>query len=272
MKYLWYIIVIQLFALNAAEAQSYKSELASGNQSFGVKNYIKAEQLYRKASAKEKQNTGSLYNKANSIYRMQSMNEAVTSYETALKSAITKDEKHQIFHNMGNALMKQKNYGEAVEAYKNALRNNPNDEQTRYNYALAKKMQKENPDQNKNNKDNKQNKDQNKDKDQKDQEKKDQDKKDQKDQDKKDQKDDKDKEGDNKKDQDKQDPKDQQNKDGKDGDKPKPSPQQQKQEQSRQQMENMLKALDNHEKGVRERIQGREQKGKPVTSPTTKDW
>jgi hypothetical protein len=33
---------------------------------------------------------------------------------------------------------------QAVEAYKNALRNDPSDEETRYNYAL-KKMLKENP-------------------------------------------------------------------------------------------------------------------------------
>lgn len=266
MKHFWYIIVLQIVMLNAVQAQSYKSTLANGNQSFGVKNYTKAEQTYRKASAKDKVNTASLYNKANSIYKMQSMNEAVSSYQTALKNAKTKEEKHQIFHNMGNAFMKQKNYGGAVEAYKNALRNNPNDEQTRYNYALAKKMQKENPDQNKDNKDNKDKKDQNKDqnKDQKDQDKKDQDKKDQ---DKKDPKDDKG-------DQDKKDQQDQ-NKDDKgdkDKEQPKPNPQQQKQNQSKQQMENMLKALDNHEQGVRERIQGREQKGKPVTTPTTKDW
>lgn len=266
MKHFWYIIVLQIVMLNAVQAQSYKSTLANGNQSFGVKNYTKAEQTYRKASAKDKVNTASLYNKANSIYKMQSMNEAVSSYQTALKNAKTKEEKHQIFHNMGNAFMKQKNYGGAVEAYKNALRNNPNDEQTRYNYALAKKMQKENPDQNKDNKDNKDKKDQKKDqnKDQKDQDKKDQDKKDQ---DKKDPKDDKG-------DQDKKDQQDQ-NKDDKgdkDKEQPKPNPQQQKQNQSKQQMENMLKALDNHEQGVRERIQGREQKGKPVTTPTTKDW
>lgn len=268
MKHFWYIILVQLVMLNAVGAQSYKSELANGNQSFSVKNYTKAEQTYRKASAKEKQNTAAKYNKANSIYKMQSMNEAVSSYQTALKSAKTKEEKHQIFHNMGNAFMKLKDYGSAVEAYKNALRNNPNDDKTRYNYALAKKMQKENPDQNKDNKDNKQNQDQNKDK--KDQDKKDDQNKDQKDQNdqNKDKKDDK---GD-------QDKKDQQDKDGKDdkGDKdkeqPKPNPQQQKQNQSKQQMENMLKALDNHEQDVRERIQGREQKGKPVSSPTQKDW
>jgi len=77
--------------LNAVGAQSYKSELASGNQSFSVKNYTKAEQTYRKASAKEKQNTAAQYNKANSIYKMQSMNEAVSAYQTAIKSAKTKD-------------------------------------------------------------------------------------------------------------------------------------------------------------------------------------
>ena len=50
--------------------------------------------------------------------------------------------------------MKQKDYAKAVEAYKNALRNNPEDEETRYNYALAKELlekeqeQQQNQDQN----------------------------------------------------------------------------------------------------------------------------
>ncbi|HLV51694.1 MAG TPA: tetratricopeptide repeat protein, partial [Flavobacterium sp.] len=206
MKYFRYMFFMLFFIGSVVQAQSYKAQLAEGNQSFGVKNYAKAEQSYRKAAAKDQQNTSALYNKANSIYRIQSMNEAVSSYQTALKSATTKADKHQILHNMGNAFMKLKDYGNAVEAYKNALRNNPNDEQTRYNYALAKKMQKENPDQNKDNKDNKQNQDQNKDK--KDQDKKDDQNKDQKD--KNDQnKDKKDDKGD-------QDKKDQQDKDGKD--------------------------------------------------------
>ena len=36
--------------------------------------------------------------------------------------------------------MKKKDYAQAVEAYKNALRNNSEDDETRYNYALAKKF------------------------------------------------------------------------------------------------------------------------------------
>ena len=38
-------------------------------------------------------------------------------------------------------MMEEKQYAKAVEAYKNALRNNPNDEETRYNLALAKQKQ-----------------------------------------------------------------------------------------------------------------------------------
>ena len=36
--------------------------------------------------------------------------------------------------------MKKKDYAQAVDSYKNALRNNPEDDETRYNYAIAKKF------------------------------------------------------------------------------------------------------------------------------------
>lgn len=260
MKYFRYMFFMLFFIGSVVQAQSYKAQLAEGNQSFGVKNYAKAEQSYRKAAAKDQQNTSALYNKANSIYRIQSMNEAVSSYQTALKSATTKADKHQILHNMGNAFMKLKDYGNAVETYKNALRNNPSDEETRYNYALAKKLLQENQDQNNQNEDNKQDQ-----QDQQNQEQKEQD------QNKDDQNQNQDKNEDG------QDQKDEQNNqdnkgDEQEQDQPKPNSQQQKQEQTKQQMENMLKALDNYEQGVRERIQEREQKGKPVSVPSTKDW
>ena len=36
--------------------------------------------------------------------------------------------------------MEQKQYQPAVDAYKNSLRNNPNDDETRYNLAVAQKL------------------------------------------------------------------------------------------------------------------------------------
>ena len=74
-------------------------------------------------------------------------------------------------------------YKSYLEAYKQALRDNPNDDETRYNLALCKKLLKNNPDNNKQNKN--QDKDKNQDKNK--EENKDNDKDKDKNKDKKDQ-------------------------------------------------------------------------------------
>ena len=71
-----------------------------------------------------------------------------------------------IYHNMGVLFQAGKDYGQAVEANKMSLRNNPKDDETRYNLALAQKLlkdqqqnqqnQDQNQDQNKDNQENKQ--------------------------------------------------------------------------------------------------------------------
>jgi hypothetical protein len=150
--------------------------------------------------------------------------------------------------------MKEKNYSGAVEAYKNALRNNPNDEETRYNYALAKLYLKNNPPK----KDDKKNKD----KDKKD------DKKDKKDKDKdKDKKDDK-KDG-NDKDKDKKDSKNDKNQqDNKDqnGNKPQPQPN----GVSKQRLNNLLDAVNNEEKKVQDKVNKQKVQANPKKAE--KDW
>lgn len=249
-------IFLCLFSLTGW-AQKSETQVIRGNKKYNARQYADAEALYRNGASKDKKNVDAAYNKGNAIYRQYQSAESIGNYQQALKEAKTKADKHKIFHNMGNAFMKQKDYASAVEAYKNALRNNPNDNETRYNFALAKKMQKDNPNQNnKNNQDNKNNKDQNKEQQNKEKEQNKKDPDNDKGNDKKDQ--DKDK-GDNQKDPNKDNGKD---------------PQQQKQDQSKQQMDNMLKALDNHEKQVRERIQARDKQkdGKPVRAGGTKDW
>src|SRR5699024_7684379 len=91
------------------------------------------------------------------------------------KNAKTKTLKHKAFHNLGNAFMEQKQYSQAVRAYQDALRNDPTDDQTRYNLAVAKDKLKEQQKKNKNkkDKDKKDKKDKNKKNDQKGQNKKD---------------------------------------------------------------------------------------------------
>lgn len=164
MRNIFYITLYLLFSVSSF-GQSVGRALTNGNEGFNHKNYVSAEGSYRIANSKDPKKATADYNLGNALYRQKLNSEAETAYARAIKTAQTKEQKHQAYHNLGNAYMKAKNYKAAEEAYKNALRNNPKDDETRYNYAVAKKTNKENPDQNKDDKDqDKDNKDQNKDK------------------------------------------------------------------------------------------------------------
>ncbi|WP_111308941.1 tetratricopeptide repeat protein [Confluentibacter sediminis] len=226
--------------------------------------FVSAEMAYRKAISEQPNTTAGIYNLANSYYKTKNYEEAFYRLEQAAKNATSKDEKHKAFHNMGNVLMENKKCKEAVEAYKNALRNDPTDEETRYNLGLAKICAEQQKDQNKD--------DQNKD----DKDKKDQDKKDDKDKgdnkdDNKDKGDKDKKEGDDKKDEDGK-PKDEKDNKGKgdedkkDQQQPKPQPGQ----LSPQQIKNILEAMNNQEQKVQEKVNAEKQKG--VKVKTDKDW
>jgi len=133
-----YIVVLLISGL--LFSQEKDKNLYNGNQSFAQKNYATAEADFRATESKKSPKKAVAgYNLGNSIYRQNQPGEAQIKYIQALEVAKTKTEKHKIYHNLGNTFMLDKNYDAAAEAYKNALRNNPLDEETRYNYALAKK-------------------------------------------------------------------------------------------------------------------------------------
>ena len=122
-----------------------------------------------------------MYNLGNALLGQRKDSAAVSQFEQAAKLETNPIRKSQAFHNIGVVCQGQKQFAQAIEAYKESLRNNPADDETRYNLELCKRQQKQQQDQqNQQNKDNKDNKDQ---KDKKDQQKQDQDKKDQQKQD-----------------------------------------------------------------------------------------
>ena len=242
MKLLLNSFLLLSFAIFAQEKDFH---LPKANSEFADKKYAAAEAEYRISLSNNPKKSISAYNLGNAIYKQNNNSEALFSYENAIKNATARPEKHTAFHNSGNIYMKEKNYSAAVEAYKNALRNNPNDEETRYNFALAKKMLKNNPPKKDDKKDKKEKK--------KDDKKKD---------DKKDKKKD-DKKKDDKKDGDKKDKNDQKN--NQDG-QPKPKPGGIQKER----VQNLLDAVNNEEKKIQDKVNANKVKGKPIQ--TEKDW
>jgi len=245
-----------------------------GNKLLNEDDYVSAEMEYRKAISQNPSSIAGAYNLGNAYYAKGSFDEAVFRLQQAAETATTKSEKHKAFHNIGTILMKGKKCKEAVEAFKNALRNNPADDETRYNLGLAKECAKQQEDQNKDDK----NKDDKNENDKKDENKDNQENKDNKDKegdnkdDKKDEGDQDKKEGDDKKDEDGK-PKDEKEDKGKDGDKDKKEQQQPKPQpgqMSPQQIKNLLEAMNNQEQKVQEKMNAEKVKG--VKVKTEKDW
>ncbi|MGB5553687.1 MAG: tetratricopeptide repeat protein [Flavobacteriaceae bacterium] len=242
-----------------------------GNKALSESSYIEAEVDYRKAIAKSDENIAAPFNLGNAYYTHETFGEAFGRYKEAGESAKQKTDKHKAYHNMGNVFMKRKEYEKAVEAYKEALRNDPTDEETRYNLALAKEMLKKEQDKNDQNQDDqdqdKENQDQD---DKKDQNQDKQDKGDQGDQDQKDKGD----QGDEEKEENKEgegDQKEEQNKKPEEGDQKEEQQQQPRPNQlSPQQIQNLLEAMQNEEKKVQEKIDAQKVKGVKVKNE--KDW
>lgn len=252
----------ELKKLHKAQTESthfaYKGFEANKN-----KKTIESEMDYRKAISKNKNNTIAQYNMGDLLFNQKAYKEASGFYqEASISKGATKEEKHKAYHNLGNIAMQEKEYDKAVLAYKEALRNNPDDDETRYNLAVAKEMLKKNPPQNQDN----QNKDKN------------QDKKDQNNQDNNQNKDQKDNKSDeNKENQDKKDQNNQgnnQNNDNKEGDKQENKPQQSGESSrnkiSPEQAKRILEAMSNEEKKTQEKINAQRVKGRPIRSE--KDW
>lgn len=248
-----------------------KSLVYNGNELLEQDDFVSAEMEFRKAISEQPENVVGAYNLGKSYYDRGDYGEALYRHQQALKNAKSKKEKHYAFHNIGNILMKEKKCKEATEAFKSALKNDPTDDETRYNYVLAKECAEEQQKQQDQNKDNQ---DKEEDKDNKDQENKDKEgdqEKDQQDQNKEDKKEgdkDKDKEGDQKEDEKQNPDKKDQDKEGKQ-DQKKP-PKQKPGQLSPQQVKNLLEAMNAQEQKVQEKINAEKQKG--IKIKTEKDW
>lgn len=134
--------------------KQFQKLVYQGNIALKEKKNNQAEAYYREAISHNKNNATASYNMGDLFYEKASYKEAQYFFnEAAMQKNASKENKHKAFHNMGNVYMKEKQYDKAVMTYKEALRNNPFDEETRYNLAVAKKFLKENPPENKNDQD-----------------------------------------------------------------------------------------------------------------------
>jgi len=238
-----YISLLFLIVSFYTYSQSDPNNLVfNGNKESVKKNYIEAEVEYRKAISNDKTTSKAAHNLGNILFENENYDEAIQEYFKTQKNSELNLEKHSAFHNLGNSYMKKKDYAQAIEAYKNALRNNSEDDETRYNYALAKKFLE--GDKRQNSQNNNESEDEKKDKSEDQKENKEQDQKSDQDS---------------------------------DSEKDKPKEQDQNEEKdkggglSKQQMENLLEAVNNIEKDLNQKLKSGKKKVQ-TTKKAEKDW
>lgn len=222
-----YILFI-LFVILAAGASAQKIErdyIRKGNRLFNDSVFVDAEVNYRKALEVNPKSTVSMYNLGNTLSQQQKFKDAMEQYVAAGKIEKDKMKLAHIYHNMGVLFQAGKDYAQAVEAYKMSLRNNPKDDETRYNLALAQKMLKDQQQ-------NQQNQDQNQDQNMDEQEKK------------QDQQKDQNKQNDQKKDDQQQQP---------------PKPEKKDNEMSKENAEQLLNSVMQDEKDTQDKVKKQQQ-------------
>ena len=139
-----YITAFLCLAVNVVFAQKTDRDyLRSGNKLYNDSLFIKAEVDYRKALEINPKSTDAMFNFGNALLMQQKAKEAMEQYESVSKIEKDKSKLAQIYHNMGVILQSSKQYPQCIEAYKESLRNNPKDDETRYNLALAQKLLKD---------------------------------------------------------------------------------------------------------------------------------
>ncbi len=157
------LLILLVFAsVTQMQAQADRQFIRNGNKLYRQQNYAKAETEYRKALSKNARNTQAMYNLGCALMMQQKDSAAIVQLQNAGRSEQSPRRKAMAYHNIGVICQGHQMYGEAIEAYKESLRNNPSDNETRYNLALCQRLQKKqkqngskNNQKNKNKKDNK---------------------------------------------------------------------------------------------------------------------
>lgn len=141
-------ISILISVATFAQTQEY-AMVHQGNRAYSRGEWQQAEKYYRKALEINPKNARAMFNLGDTYLSQQNEKDALEWFNKAAKHETDKTVKAMAYHNVGFIHHSQKKYAEAIEAYKQALRLNPNDDDTRYNLALAQKQKKQQDEQQK---------------------------------------------------------------------------------------------------------------------------
>ena len=146
------ILILTLIgtATVSADNRQSRKHIRKGNTLFRSDKRKEALVDYVKAVRADTTNARALYNLSTSMFpaawrnvQENQRDTMINYFKTAAQQETNPYRKAQAFHNMGVVLQGAHDFKNAIEAYKAALRNNPNDDETRYNLVLCQRQLKD---------------------------------------------------------------------------------------------------------------------------------
>ncbi|MBQ9646349.1 MAG: tetratricopeptide repeat protein [Prevotella sp.] len=151
------IVMLVMGGVSGIDAQvgdrrQVRKLVRQGNREYRSEKRNEATVTYLKALAADSTYATAVYNYATSQFPIDWMKvdqqTRSTMIPSLMKAAAAEQNplrKAQAYHNVGVLYQQASDYQMAIDAYKEALRNNPNDDESRYNLAVCKKQQKNQP-------------------------------------------------------------------------------------------------------------------------------
>lgn len=154
-NYITALLGITLIALSlpySASAQYHKERglVRNGNEQFEKRNYRRSLENYESALEYDSTNYEAMYNRANAYHHAMYANPKDTTYKASELNAnydkiladtlLSDRQRAEIYRNYGESLFAEENYEAALNSFRESLKLNPNDQETKYNYVLTKRI------------------------------------------------------------------------------------------------------------------------------------
>lgn len=147
------LIVSVLLVAGSACAQSWRDSLKYGKKMYEEGKYEKSYESLVQAQKLAPEGVDLSKDIGNAAYRNGDYEMAEKAFRSVASNTENAGQSSKHWHNVGNTQLKRKDYQSAIESYKQALREDPNNEDARYNLAEAKRRLKKQQQEQKKNQD-----------------------------------------------------------------------------------------------------------------------
>lgn len=139
---LWLALTVLVLGTGTLQvsAQQGRRHIREGNRLYHKELFDESELSYRRALESDENSPQARFNLGNSLYKQERFEEAARHFGELADEVDEPRNRSKVYHNLGNSMLMMEQVEQSIEAYKEALRNNPLDDETRYNLAFAQNL------------------------------------------------------------------------------------------------------------------------------------